>query len=184
MELLLAYLGKTLNLPSEEVAELLYKKSDDGTLTDQLNETALESLLAKDAERVQALKGSADTKQVFDNGYKKGQKEALEQLEKTVRAEFKADVDKQGIDLVKHVVAQAAKTKLGDDEVKVHPYTCPWRNKRRRSRNRPRRNGRANSKTLKPATTGKKHFRPLHKRSRNSLRHCARYYRQIQQPPP
>lgn len=121
MELLLAYLGKTLNLPSEEVAELLYKKSDDGTLTDQLNETALESLLAKDAERVQALKGSADTKQVFDNGYKKGQKEALEQLEKTVRAEFKADVDKQGIDLVKHVVAQAAKTKLGDDEVKVHP---------------------------------------------------------------
>lgn len=122
MELLIAFLSKTLNMDADSLAEMLYKKADDGTLTDQPNEQALEALLAKDAERVQALKGKSDGKEQFDNGYKKGQKEALENLEKAVRSEFKADdVEKQGIDLVKHVVAKAAKTKLGDDEVKVHP---------------------------------------------------------------
>lgn len=119
-ELFTAFLSKTLNMDADSIAELLYKKSDDGTLTDEINEAAINTLLSKDAERVQSLKGG-DGKTQFDNGYKKGQKEALEQLEKGIKSEFKTDAEKQGLDLIKHVVSQAAKRTLGDDEVKIHP---------------------------------------------------------------
>jgi hypothetical protein len=61
-DVLIAFLVKTLNLTTEQVAELVQKKSDDGKITEELLPDALEKLLAKDAERVSSLKKGVDTK--------------------------------------------------------------------------------------------------------------------------
>jgi hypothetical protein len=121
-EQFLGFLSKTLNMDIERLSEILFKKADDGkTLTDQIAENALEELLKLDADRATKLKGEVDTKKIADDQYKRGQKEALENLEKTLRGEFKTDSTAQGLDLVKHLVSQAATKKLGEDEVKIHP---------------------------------------------------------------
>lgn len=120
-ELLLGYLGKTLNMPAEQLAELLYKKSDDGTATTDLAEDALSKILALDAERVQKMK--PNTKEYFDNGYKKAQGEVSAQMEKMLRAKFGIDAEGQ---LQGEALADAIKAALSDqsqkpEKVKVHP---------------------------------------------------------------
>jgi len=120
-EIFIGFLSKTLNMDTDRLAELLYKKTDDGTLTDQLSDSALTSLLDADATRVKALRDGADGKGAFDNGYKKGQKEAMENFERSLRTEYKTESTAQGPDLVKHIVAAAAKSKASDDDVKLHP---------------------------------------------------------------
>ncbi len=89
-ELLIAYLGKSLNRPAEQLADLLFETSDEG---ETLKGDALNALLALDAERVQKIK--PDTKQYFDNGYKKAQSEVMERVEKSLRERFNVDPDKQ-----------------------------------------------------------------------------------------
>ena len=120
-EIFIGFLSKTLNMDADRLAEILYKKADDGTLTDQISDSALTSLLDADATRVKALRDGADGKGAFDNGYKKGQKEAMEAFERTLRSEYKTESTAQGADLVKHIVAAQAKSKASDDEVKLHP---------------------------------------------------------------
>jgi len=120
-EFLIAFLGKTLNIAPEQVADILYKKADDGKHTDQLNESALQSLLAADAARVQKLKGDTDTKTVFDNGYKKGQSEALTKMEKSLREKAGVESDKTGEDLVLEVLSKVGKSQLSEDQIKLHP---------------------------------------------------------------
>lgn len=90
-ETFLAYLGKSLNRPAEQLADLLFQTSDDGEKT--LSENALDTLLAFDAERVQKLK--PNTKEYFDNGYKKGQSEVMGSVEQKLRERFGIDPDKQ-----------------------------------------------------------------------------------------
>ena len=92
-DIFLGFLSKSLNIDNEQLADLLYKKSDDGTLTDDVNENALQTLLQLDAERVQKLK--PNTKEYFDNGYKKGQSEVASQWEKRLREKFGIDPDGQ-----------------------------------------------------------------------------------------
>ena len=67
-EILTAFLGATLNLPTDKLAEILYKKADDGTITEDLQENALDALKNLDKERIGKLK--PDTKEFFNNGYK------------------------------------------------------------------------------------------------------------------
>lgn len=120
-ELLIAFLSKTLNLDTESVAELLYKKSDEGKLTEEVNPEALAGLLAKDAERVAAIK--PNTKEFFDNGFKKAQKEISEEWEAKLRENFGiTNVEAKGDKLIKLAkTAAAADTPLEADKVKVHP---------------------------------------------------------------
>lgn len=123
LELLTALLGSTLNLPAERIAEILFKKADDGTLTEEINDNALATLTEMHAEHVKLLKGAGDGKTQFDNGYKAGQKEALTALEKTIRKEFSTDSQAQGVDLIRHVVQQAAQKggkQMDADAVKGH----------------------------------------------------------------
>lgn len=120
-ELLLGFLGKTLNMPDESVAEKLFKKSDDGKILDELDENALQTLLDLDANRVKTLRESINTKEFFDNGYGKGKKEALELLEKQIREQFKVDSTRQGLDLINDVIAKTGKAQIEDDKVKLHP---------------------------------------------------------------
>lgn len=120
-ELITAFLAKTLNMAPESVAELLYKKSDDGaTLTEEIQEDALNALLKLDSERVGKLK--SDTKTLFDNGYKKAQAEVSEKWEKMIREKFGIEADVTGEDLVMTAHQMASKPpKQADDQVKAHP---------------------------------------------------------------
>ena len=120
-DLLIAFLGKTLNLLAEQLAELLYKKSDDGSLTEDLNEGALTQLLAMDSERVNKLK--PNTKEFFDNGYKDAEAKVSSKWEKTLREKFGVDAEGQ---LRGEALADAIKATLADagmkpDKVKLSP---------------------------------------------------------------
>jgi len=126
-ELLLAFLTKTLNLTSEEAAKLLYKLGEDGKLTEEFNTDALGKILELDAARVSQIKesGKVDTQELFNNGFKKAQKEVLAAHEKAIREEFGVDnTDLTGIDLVREVISKNTKSKGGeltDENVKKHP---------------------------------------------------------------
>lgn len=119
-EFLIAYLAATLGLPSDKVAESLYKKADDGTLTDELQEGALDAVKLLDTERVKKLK--PDTKQFFDNGYKKAQADVSEHFEKMLREKFGIDDQElKGEQLIVAGLEKVAKPKMDDDKVKLHP---------------------------------------------------------------
>lgn len=103
-DVILGFLSKTLKMGNEQLAELLYKTDDEGNLTDEFKEDALQSLLDLDAQRVQGLK--PDTKTIFDNGHKKGLKEGAERLEKALRDRFGIeDASATGDDLLELVQA-------------------------------------------------------------------------------
>lgn len=118
-ELLFGFLVKTLNMTNEQLAELLYKKSDDGKLTEELNEAAISQLLQLDTERVNKLK--PDTKGIFDNGYKKAQSEVAAQWEKSLREKFGVDAESalQGDGLLDAIKAAMADTTNKPDKIKV-----------------------------------------------------------------
>lgn len=120
-EILTAFLGKTLNIPTEQVATLLYKKSEDDTLTDEIAENALDVLLAKDRERVQSLAPPVDTKTFFDNGYKKAQAEIADRYEDSLRRNFGVDPEKKlkGDDLLTAVKTATATAATDPERVKI-----------------------------------------------------------------
>ena len=120
-DIFMGYLSRTLNVGDEQLAELLYKKSDDGMLTDEVNENALNQLLALDAERVQKLK--PNTKEYFDNGYKKAQAEIAKQWENKLREKFGVDPEgsAQGDALLDAIKAAVGEHAMKADKVKTHP---------------------------------------------------------------
>jgi len=122
MKQLLAFWEKTLNLPSERIAEILFKKADDGeTLTEEVREEAIAELLELDKARVSKLKAEAGT--TFDNGYKKAEKEVTARWEKNLREKFGVETDAAGEDLLAAIL-EKAKTKpagnASDDDIKKH----------------------------------------------------------------
>lgn len=120
-EIFLGFLSKTLNMDAEELAELLHKKSDDGTITDEVNENALQTLLQLDAERVQKIK--PNTKEYFDNGYKKAKSETATQWEKRLREKFGIDPDGQlqGDALTDAIKATISDASTKPEKIKTHP---------------------------------------------------------------
>lgn len=119
-EILSAFLGATLNLPTDKIAELLYKKSDEGTLTDEIQDGVLDALKNLDKERVSKLK--PDTKQFFDNGYKKAQAEVSANWEKLIREKTGIDADLTGEELLIAAIEKVGKpSKMDEDKLKSHP---------------------------------------------------------------
>ncbi len=127
-ELLIAYLVATLNMTTEQVAELLYQKSDDPDKK-VLNENVLDLIKAKDVDRVKSIEANAvkgdKGKELFDNGVKKATKETLDKIEAHIKTKYGIDSDKTGVELldfaVSKVKADTSKDSLSDDKVKVHP---------------------------------------------------------------
>ena len=119
-EILTAFLGATLNLPTDKLAEILYKKADDGTITEDLQENALDALKNLDKERIGKLK--PDTKEFFNNGYKKAQSEVAANWEKQIREKFGVEAELTGEELLAAALEKVSKpSKLDDDKVKTHP---------------------------------------------------------------
>jgi len=96
----------------EEVAEILYNKSDG-----ELREDAVESILALSAERVEKL--NAEKQKFFDNGFKKAEAQVLKRVESRIRE--RAGVDGESFDDLLDAALTAKKPKLTDDDVKRHP---------------------------------------------------------------
>ncbi len=111
-DILFGFLSKTLNLDNDRLAEILFKKADDDSFTNEITDNALSDLLRLDSERVQKIR--PDTKAIFDNGYKKAEKEIAERWEKMLREKFGITDDQvQGEALI-----DAAKAALSQEGVK------------------------------------------------------------------
>ena len=86
------------NLPENEVAELLYKKSDDGTLTTEFREDAKEVWLQKNAEHIQNLQKNykpVDTTELWNKAAQETKAKEWTKIEKKIRLEFPT-VDPEG----------------------------------------------------------------------------------------
>lgn len=118
-ELLTSLVGKTLNIPNEELASLIY--NEDGTIKAE----AVETLASRDATRIQALKDANkdELTKMHDKGYKKATAESLAKFETELREEYGiSDVTLKGKDLVKEINSKISKdTTLDEEKVKLHP---------------------------------------------------------------
>lgn len=112
-DLLFGVLSKTLQKSPEDLKRMIYNG-------DEISETAIESLLKEDTERVKRLKTEFETKG-FDNGYSKGKGESLSSFESKVKEKFGVDTSAQGIDLIEELIIKNQKTSVDPNEVKKHP---------------------------------------------------------------
>ena len=117
-ELILAFLSRAYNMDTDSVADLLLKKSDDGTYTDELVDGALDALTRLDTERAGKLKGDGKTQ--FDNGFKKAQREVSEAWERKMRAKFELDQALTGDDLLEALAEKmtAGSAEMPDEQIR------------------------------------------------------------------
>lgn len=127
-ELLLSYLAKQLGISEDAAAELLYQKSEDENAKPVLKDDALQTLLAKDKERVTALKSTeVDETAIYDKAFIAAKKEILPKAEKALAKKYGIEGDSFKLnDLVKTIVAKETEGLKGDgviteDVVKKHP---------------------------------------------------------------
>jgi hypothetical protein len=119
-EILIDYLAKTLGKSNESLTDLLFKKSDDGTLTDEINEDALTALEDLHAEHVKA--APADTlKAEYDRGHQQGKFEALSKEEDTVRKKYGLESKGKLSQLIDEAVAKTAKVESSEDKILISP---------------------------------------------------------------
>jgi len=142
-ELVLKYLAKTLNMKGDAVAELMYKKSEDGKLTEDLKEDALSLLYDADKTRVTgieegALKGEAKTN-IYNKAFADAKVEVLGKVEKDLAKKhdiaFEGDKPPKLNELVTAIVTKSVDavketSKLTDDKVKAHPVYLKLENEK------------------------------------------------------
>lgn len=109
-----SFMAKTLNKPNEEIADLLYTKSDEGeiTLKEDAETLALELIQGK----LQGIKDDSKAKQkeIADNFHKKGLKEASDKFESELKEKYGLESESQGVELVDELVE---KFKVVDDKM-------------------------------------------------------------------
>lgn len=119
-ELMMDYLAKTLGKSNESITDLLYKKADDGTPTDELTETALSSLEDLHASHVSVAPSDA-LKAEHDKGHQAGKFEALSKMEETIRKKYGIESKAQGTNLIDEVIAKITKAETSEDKILTHP---------------------------------------------------------------
>jgi len=118
-ELTIQALAKILGLTTDRVSEILFKKSDDGTITDVLNEDALSTIEDLHAKHVAS--ASTDTLQAkYDEGHKAGKYEALSKVEDDLRKKYSVE-GKTLSDVAAAIAAKAAQDAGTEDKVLTHP---------------------------------------------------------------
>lgn len=127
-EIMLAYLAKQLGITEDAAAELLYKPSEEDENKKVLREDALQTLLAKDQERVTAIKSTAvDKTQIYDEAYADAKKKVLGKAEKALAKKYGIEGEDFKLDtLVADIVTKQTEGLKGDgqlteDAVKKHP---------------------------------------------------------------
>ena len=117
---MLSLLSKTLGKSNEEVSSILFKAGDDGTLTDQINETALEQFETLYAEHLAAAP-SDRLKAEFDKGHNAGKFEALSKAEEDMRKAYSLEGKGKLKDLVAEAISKAAKDGSTEDKILTSP---------------------------------------------------------------
>lgn len=125
-DLLVGSLTKLYNKTEDEIAELIYEKSED---SDELSikPGALDLILQHDEKRVANIKESAGVnkkalEEKFEQGYKKGYKEGKTEIEAELKKTAGIESDSIGTDLVKEVVNTISEcNRPSDDQIKTHP---------------------------------------------------------------
>lgn len=112
------FLGKTLGKSDAEIADILFKKSDDGTLTDEISETALQSLETAHAEHLASLRDESGKDQ-YNEGHQKGKFEALSKEEEWLKKAYGLEGKGKLRDLIGEAVQKA--TAITEDKVQTHP---------------------------------------------------------------
>jgi len=117
-----SFLAKTLNKPDEELAELLYEKSEQGEIT--LKDDAEVVALGLMQDKIKGLKDDFKLKESegTDRAYKKGFEEAASKLENELRDKYSLESGSKGIDLIDELVDRfkSSDSKLTPDKVKLH----------------------------------------------------------------
>lgn len=121
-EIFLEVLGKTLNMPVDEVARLVFKHADDGTATDEIAENAKSAIEGAIANHISKVKtGDGGGKADFDKGHAAGKKEALDAFEARLKKDLGIQSDAKGVDLVKEAIAKSIASEMSEDKVRLHP---------------------------------------------------------------
>src|SRR4051812_24573978 len=106
-EILVAFLGKTLNMPSEKV-DSLFTQADPKSEEYDFAAEASKILVDADIERVKEFK-TKNTEE-FQKGYKKAKSEVLTAFEKEIADKHGLKSDKVGLELIDDLVASKIKT--------------------------------------------------------------------------
>lgn len=118
-EVTIQALAKILGLTTDKVSEILFKKSDDGSLTDEVNEDALSQIEDLHADHVRNTSSEAlDAK--YNEGHKAGKYEALSKVEEDLRKKYGVD-GKTISDVTANIAAKAAQEAGTEDKVLTHP---------------------------------------------------------------
>jgi hypothetical protein len=108
------FIGKTLNLPETEFNSFF---NESGELTQ------VTGLIESDRLRIEAIRNANE--QARKDQYSRGKKEALTELEKSLRTKYEVNSDKTGVELIEEIISKRAASpdavKLQDDEVLKHP---------------------------------------------------------------
>jgi hypothetical protein len=121
-EVMLNAFSKYFNKTDEELTEMLYEKTDDGT--EVLKDGVVDQLIALDTNRVERLRKEATegATRKFDDFAKKSKKEVMEKFEKDIKEQYGLESDKTGIELVNELAAKFGKTgNLTEDSIKTNP---------------------------------------------------------------
>lgn len=118
---MLQFLTATLGKSNEEITAILYKKNaDDGTLTDEISETAFETLESLHAEHLAAAP-SDRLKAEFDKGHNAGKFEALSKAEEDMRKAYSLESKGKLKDLVAEAIGKATKDGNSEDKILTSP---------------------------------------------------------------
>lgn len=127
IKIMLQYLAKQHGISEEAAAELLFEQSEDGKVDQtKLKTDILSSLIAKDKERVTALKTpEGDKTEIYNRAFADAKKEILPKVEKKLAEKYGIEgKDFKLDDLVDKIVAKQLETngnKIDNDSVKKHP---------------------------------------------------------------
>lgn len=115
-ELMLKFLAATLGKSNEEVEAILFKKADDGALTDEISETAFETLEELHAKHLSDAPQDR-IKAAYDEGHGKGKFEALSKAEEDLRKVYGIESKGNLKTLIAEAVAKATKDGATDDKI-------------------------------------------------------------------
>lgn len=117
-QLMVDFLSKTLGKSNEEINGLLFQKADDGALTDELSETAFQSLTELHAAHLASIRDDAGQDQ-YNEGHKAGKFEALNKAEEEIRKAYGLEGKGKLKELITEAVSKAST--LTEDKVQTHP---------------------------------------------------------------
>lgn len=126
-KILRGILSKAYKLDAGQIDEFLSTETEkDGKKVPKTDDDVETLILDADKTRITTLTKPKEG-QTFSDGYKKGKKEALTDLEKEAKEKFGVETDVTGLELIEAIVEDKTKTagkkqELTDDDIRKHPY--------------------------------------------------------------